>query len=205
MDTEKLPVGPPGRDDTSEARRSRRPSFPAINWIRDLFIAVALALAIITFVYQPVKVEGTSMTPRLSDQERIFINKFVYTFARIERSDIVVFRFPRDPRKSFIKRVVAMPGEAVEIREGIVHINGQPLGEEYLRPGDRDRSSFPRLRLPQDHYFVLGDRRRSSNDSRTWGTVHRDYIYGKAVFSYWPLERFGPIETANGEVETEVE
>lgn len=199
MGTEKLSVGPPGRDDAPGAHSARRPPFSAIHWIRDIFIAVALALAIITFVYQPVKVEGTSMTPRLSDQERIFINKFVYAFTRIERGDIVVFRFPRDPRKSFIKRVVGLPGEAVEIRAGVVHVNGQPLAEDYLRPGDRDQSSFPRLRLPQDNYFVLGDRRRSSNDSRTWGTVHRDYIYGKAVFSYWPLERFGPIGTANGQ------
>lgn len=172
---------------------------PSIHWFRDLFIAVALALAIITFVYQPVKVEGTSMTPGLADQERIFINKFIYKFSSIERGDIVVFRFPRDTRKSFIKRVVGLPGETVEIRRGTVLVNDQPLLEPYLTEEDRDQSNSPRMRLPAGQYFVLGDRRRSSNDSRTWGTVHRDYIYGKAVFSYWPLTRFGPIETADGE------
>lgn len=199
MSNENLPSGAIGRGEKPQVRGNKNRSFPSIHWIRDLFIAVALALAIITFVYQPVKVEGTSMTPKLADQERIFINKFIYSFSSIARGDIVVFRFPRDPRKSFIKRVVAVPGEAVEIVEGVVTVNGQPLPEDYLRPGDRDLSSFPRLRLPPGHYFVLGDRRRSSNDSRTWGTVHRDYIYGKAVFSYWPLKRFGPIETTNGE------
>ena len=199
MSNEHPSSGSLGRDQAPQARGART-TLPSIHWIRDIFIAVALALAIITFVYQPVKVEGISMTPQLADQERIFINKFIYKFTRIERGDIVVFRFPRDSRKSFIKRIVALPGEAVEIRDGTVYVNGRPLLEEYLRVTDRDSNSFPRLRLPQDHYFVLGDRRRSSNDSRTWGTVHRDYIYGKAVFAYWPLARFGPIESANGEV-----
>lgn len=168
---------------------------PVVAWIRDLLTAIALSLVIIAFVYQPVKVEGTSMTPRLSDQERIFINKFVYKFEPIERGDIVVFRYPRDPRKSFIKRVVALPGETIEIRHGQVFINGSPLREEYLKPEDMDLQSFPPLRLPPDQYFVLGDHRRNSNDSRSWGTVRREFIYGKAVFAYWPLDRFGPIST----------
>src|SRR3970282_1680720 len=92
----------------------------SLGWLRDLLIAIVLALAIIAFVYQPVKVEGTSMAPRLSDQERIVI----YKCGPIERGDIVVFRYPRDPGKSFIKRVVGLPGETVEIRRGVVTING---------------------------------------------------------------------------------
>ena len=175
-----------------DQRRARSRFFPLIHWFWDFVIAIGLALGIITFAYQPVKVEGTSMTPILADQERIFVNKFVYKFSSIGRGDIVVFQFPRDPRKSFIKRVVGLPGEAVEIRRGTVYINGEALAEEY--PLEDDRGTFPRLRLPSGHYFVLGDRRRSSNDSRTWGTVPRDNIYGKAVFAYWPLERFGPID-----------
>lgn len=168
--------------------------FP-LAWLRDLFLAIALALVIIAFVYQPVKVEGTSMAPHLSDQERIFINKFIYKFEPIQRGDIVVFRYPRDPRKSFIKRVVGLPKETIEIRRGVVYINGLRLREDYLPPQELDLHSYPATHLARDHYFVLGDHRRSSNDSRAWGTVHRDYIYGKAVFAYWPLERFGLIET----------
>ena len=164
-----------------------------VGWLRDLLIAIALALVIIAFVYQPVKVEGTSMAPLLTDQERIFINKFVYEFEPIQRGDVVVFRYPRDPRKSFIKRVVGLPGEMVEIRRGVVYINRVPLREEYLVSTGQDSDSLPPQLLSPDDYFVLGDHRRNSNDSRSWGTVHRDYIYGKAVFAYWPPERFGPL------------
>lgn len=166
------------------------------SWLRDLLIAVALALVIIAFIYQPVKVEGTSMAPLLHDQERIFINKFIYEFEPIQRGDIVVFRYPRDPRKSFIKRVVGLPGEIVEIRHGVVIINGVPLHEDYLTATGQDNDAFPPLLLTPNHYFVLGDHRRNSNDSRSWGTVHRDFIYGKAVFAYWPPDRFGRLDAA---------
>lgn len=170
-----------------------------ITWLRDIVIAVALALVIIAFIYQPVKVEGTSMVPLLGDQERIFINKFVYELEPIARGDVVVFRYPRDPRKSFIKRVVGLPGELVEIRRGVVYINGLSLHEEYITVTGRDDDSFSPMLLSPGQYFVLGDHRRNSNDSRAWGTVHREHIYGKAVFAYWPPNRFGRIVSAAGE------
>jgi signal peptidase I len=113
-------------------------------WTRDLLIAIGLALVIIVFLYQPVKVEGTSMAPLLSDQERIFINKFVYRFEPIERGDVVVFWYPLDRSKSFIKRVVALPGEMVEIRKGIVYVNGVALPEPYVPPQYEDLTDFPR-------------------------------------------------------------
>ena len=172
--------------------------FFSIPWLRDLAIAVVLALAIIVFVYQPVRVEGTSMAPRLGDQDRIFINKLIYKFEPIERGDIVVFRYPRDTSKSFIKRVVGLPGETVEIRDGVVTINGLRLKEDYLPGGNGDLASYPPTTLPAENYFLLGDNRASSNDSRAWGAVHRDYIYGKAVFAHWPPERFGLIEDKKG-------
>lgn len=163
-------------------------------WGRDLLMALGIALIIILFFYQPVKVEGTSMAPWLSDQERIFVNKFVYKFEAIHRGDIVVFWYPLDPSKSFIKRVVGMPGETVEIRRGRVYINGQFLPEPYVRAAYLDDQSYPANRVPPGSYFVLGDHRLSSNDSRSWGTVDQRYIYGKAVFAYWPVSRFGAIE-----------
>src|SRR5580658_9813665 len=114
-----------------ETRSSQEshPSFPheLRGWVRDLAVAMSLALIIIVFLYQPVKVEGTSMAPLLSDQERIFINKFVYRFEPIDRGDVVVFWYPLDRSKSFIKRVVGLPGETVEIRKGIVFVNGVSL------------------------------------------------------------------------------
>ncbi|HSR51077.1 MAG TPA: signal peptidase I [Acidobacteriota bacterium] len=164
------------------------------SWMRDIFFAALAAILIVIFVVQPVKVEGTSMEPRLEDQERIFVNKFVYHFSDIDRGDIVVFWYPRDPAKSFIKRVVALPGETVEIRSGVVYIDGQRLSEPYVPPSFFDYTSYPPETVPQDHFFVLGDHRNSSNDSRNWGPVPRDNVFGKAVFRYWPVSRLGLIE-----------
>ena len=164
-------------------------------WTRDLFIAIGLALVIIVFLYQPVKVEGTSMAPLLSDQERIFINKFVYRFEPIERGDVVVFWYPLDHTKSFIKRVVGLPGETIEIRQGTLYVNGKTVPEPYVPPQYEDSSDFGPVRVPKDSFFVLGDHRISSNDSRVFGPVSSQYIYGRAVFAYWPVDHFGSLET----------
>jgi signal peptidase I len=164
-------------------------------WSRDLLIAIGLALIIIVFLYQPVKVEGTSMAPLLSDQERIFINKFVYRFEPIERDDVVVFWYPLDRSKSFIKRVIGLPGETVEIRQGLVYVNGRTLAEPYVPPQYEDVSDFGPIRVPTDSYFVMGDHRISSNDSRVFGPVASRYIYGRAVFAYWPVDHFGSLST----------
>src|SRR5229473_1530408 len=118
-------------------------------WTRDLLIAIGLALVIIVFLYQPVKVEGTSMAPLLSDQERIFINKFVYRFEPIQRGDVVVFWYPLDHSKSFIKRVVGLPGEAVEIRQGTVYVDGKIVPEPYVPPQYEDLSDFGPVRVPK--------------------------------------------------------
>jgi signal peptidase I len=164
-------------------------------WTRDLLIAIGLALVIIVFLYQPVKVEGTSMAPLLSDQERIFINKFVYRFEPIHRGDVVVFWYPLDRTKSFIKRVIGLPGETVEIRQGAVYVNGLPITEPYVPPQYEDLSDFGPMRVPMDDYFVMGDHRISSNDSRVFGPVGSRYIYGRAVFAYWPVDHFGSLST----------
>src|ERR1700685_4864525 len=108
------------------------------SWGRDLVIALSLAIVIIIFFYQPVKVEGTSMTPLISDQERIFINKFVYRFAPIERGEVVVFWYPLDRSKSFIKRVVGLPEDTVEIRDGEVYLKTKLLPQPYIPPGSED-------------------------------------------------------------------
>ncbi len=162
--------------------------------VRDLFLAVVLAGVIILFVYRPVKVEGTSMMPALVDQERIFINQFVYRFTgSVERGDMVVFWYPNDQSKSYIKRVIGLPGDKVRIDEGDVWVNDEKLSEQYVPDEFKDRSSYPEMRVPEGHYYVMGDHRSSSNDSRSWGTVARRFIYGKAVFVYWPLEKIGTV------------
>ena len=176
------------------AGNSRRTFFDTRYWLRDLILSLLLAFIVIFFLYQPVQVEGTSMMPRLANNERIFINKFVYRFEPIQRGDIVVFWYPLDASKSYIKRVVGLPGEWVSVVEGRVCINGKPLTEPYLPVEFFDRQSYPVTYVEPDHYYVLGDHRESSNDSRLWGTVERKHIYGKAVFVYWPFSQLGPVE-----------
>src|ERR1700723_2151697 len=163
------------------------------SWGRDLVIALSLAVVIIIFFYQPVKVEGTSMTPLISDQERIFINKFVYRFEPIERGDVVVFWYPLDRSKSFIKRVIGLPGETIEIRGGGPFVNAKGVGEPYVPAMYLDGSNYGPVQIPVGNYFVMGDHRDSSNDSRVFGPVGRPYIYGKAVFAYWPADNFGSL------------
>jgi signal peptidase I len=192
MDSRFEPDNPTARPGPQPEQRGGIASTIA-GWSRDLFISVILAILVILFLYQPVKVEGTSMMPSLVDQERIFINKFVYRFGlgNIEHGDMVVFWFPGDPTKSYIKRVIGLPGDTVEVREGLVYVNSQALREAYVPEEYRDRTSYPPFKIGTEEYFVLGDHRSSSNDSRSWGTVPRQYIYGKAVFVYWPLEKVG--------------
>ncbi len=161
------------------------------SWVRDLFFSIVVSSFIILFVYQPVKVEGGSMEPGLEDQERIFINKLVYRWENIGRGDIVVFRYPRDPQKSFIKRVIALPGDTIRISFGHVYVNGNTIEEPYVPEEFLDTRSYPETVLPANTYFVLGDHRSMSNDSREIGPIPRSHIYGKAVFGYWPMEKMG--------------
>src|SRR3954464_6582662 len=162
-------------------------------WLRDLIISLAISAFIIVFLYQPVKVEGTSMMPSLEDQERIFVNKFVYRLEPIERGDIVVFRYPRDPSKSYIKRVIGMAGDHIRIDAGQVYVNGELLEEGYVPSEYTDERFYPDIVVPANSFFVLGDHRSMSNDSRDFGSVNQGYIYGKAVFGYWPMEKLGRV------------
>ena len=169
---------------------------------RDIVFAAVMAVLIVVFVAQPVKVEGTSMQPRLENDERIFVNKFKYNFKEIARGEIVVFWYPEDPTKSFIKRVIGLPGELIDMdASGRITINGHPHDEPYLAP---ERNQMARARwnnvrndfkyVKPHYYFVMGDNRDASNDSRSWGLVPEKYIYGKAMFRYWPLPRIGTLE-----------
>jgi len=162
-------------------------------WVRDLIISLAISAFVIIFIYQPVKVEGTSMMPCLEDQERIFVNKFVYRLEPIERGDVVVFRYPRDPSKSYIKRVIGMAGDRIRIDSGQVYVNDEPLDEDYVPPAYADARSFQETIVPEQSYFVLGDHRSMSNDSRDFGPVNQSYIYGKAAFGYWPMDKLGRV------------
>jgi len=162
-------------------------------WIRDLLISAVASVLIITFLYQPVRVEGTSMLPRLEDQDRLFINKFVYRISSIDRGDVVVFHYPRDPEKSYIKRVIALPGDRLRIDRGQVLVNGERLTESYVPEVYRDNRSMAEIVVPEGFYFMMGDHRSISSDSREFGPVDRALIYGKAVFVYWPTRDAGVV------------
>ena len=123
----------------------------------------------------------------------IFVNKYVYRLESIQRGDVVVFRYPRDPSKSFIKRVIALAGDRIRIESGEVFVNGEALEEDYVPAAYADQRSYGEIVIPPNSYFVLGDHRTMSNDSRDFGPVNVGFIYGKAVFGYWPVDKMGRV------------
>lgn len=189
--------------DVVEIRRGSRQGlwFESLRLIRDVFLIIVVFILLGVFAVQPVVVEGTSMLPQLHDGERLLVNKLVYykwrsvSWGHLERGDIVVFWYPSDPDKSYVKRVIGLPGETVEVRSGKVYINGRELVEPYI-----DTIHNQNLRenviksVDQHYYFVMGDNRDNSSDSRVWGLVPEKYIYGKAFFRYWKPSDVGFLE-----------
>lgn len=170
----------------------------SLKLLRDIVLIIAVFILLGVFVAQPVVVEGTSMLPQLHDGERLLVNKLVYykfksvSWGHIERGDIVVFWFPNDPDKSYVKRVIGLPGETVEVRGGKVFINGTPLEEAYLDTEHNQTMPNIQPKLVDKHYFfVMGDNRDNSSDSRYWGLVPEKYVYGKAFFRYWKPSNIG--------------
>ena len=163
------------------------------SWVRDLVLSIGVSAFIIIFLYQPVRVEGTSMLPVLEDQDRLFINKLAFRVGEIHRGDVIVFQYPRDQTKSYIKRVIALPGDAIRINHGEVLVNGKKLVESYVPTRFTDDRSLPEMTVPDNEYFVMGDHRSISSDSRDFGPVERGLIYGKAAFVYWPMEQAGVV------------
>ncbi len=163
------------------------------SWFRDMVVSVVVSAFIIMFLYQPVRVEGTSMLPMLEDQDRLFVNKLAYRVGEIHRGDVVVFLYPHDHSKSYIKRVIALPGDDLRIEQGLVYVNGKMIAEDYVPARFSDSRSQPETVLPKHEYWVMGDHRSISSDSRDFGPVERDLIYGKAAFVYWPVAQAGVV------------
>ncbi len=176
------------------------------EWVESIIIAFVLAMVIRTFVVQAFKIPTGSMRPTLLEGDIILVNKFIYgvrvpftnfvlpKLRQPARGDVVVFVYPEDPKKDFIKRMVATPGETVEIRNGTIYINDKPLTDPefsqryYYNRGDFAREGF-KITVPKDSYFVLGDNSLSSQDSRYWGFVPKANLLGKALIIYWPPQR----------------
>lgn len=186
--------------DVVRTRREARQGIwiESLRLFRDVFLIIVVFILIGVFAVQPVVVEGTSMVPELHDGERLLVNKLVYyniesvSWGHINRGDIVVFWYPKEPDKSYVKRVIGLPGETVEVRDGRVYINGIELKEDYLDyEHNQSLPTWPAKRVDDHYYFVMGDNRDNSSDSRYWGLVPEKYVYGKAFFRYWKPQDMG--------------
>lgn len=162
--------------------------------IETILWALVLALILRTFVIQAFWIPSGSMIPTLEPGDRVLVLKFWYSLPKLEpkRGQIVVFKYPVDPRRDFVKRVIGVPGDTVEIRNGTVFVNGAELFEPYVK--NHDSYNMEQIIVPDDKYFCLGDNRPNSQDGRFWGFVPRNFLRGPALFRYWPLSRFGTIE-----------
>ena len=157
------------------------------DWLISIVVAVVLAFLIRQFVVELYIVDGPSMRPTLQSQQRLVVNKFIYRFREPEKGEILVFQYPRDPSRDFIKRVIAVPGDTVEIKAGRVLVNDQVLSEDYIL--EKTRGDYPKSTVPQGTVFVMGDNRNNSEDSRfaDVGFVPDALIKGKAVLVFWPV------------------
>ncbi|MFH0873726.1 MAG: signal peptidase I [Candidatus Komeilibacteria bacterium] len=161
-----------------------------LETIKVVLISMAIILPIRYFLIQPFYVEGASMEPTFNSNEYLLVDEITFRFQGPKRGEVVVFRYPRDPRQFFIKRVIGLPGETISIQAGKILINGQELDEVYLdelRVGD---SNIEPLVIPADHYFLMGDNRANSLDSRIFGSVEKKFVIGRVWLRGWPLDKF---------------
>lgn len=170
------------------------------EWLESLLIALVLALVIRAFVVQAFKIPTGSMRPTLLEGDRILVNKFLYKFKEPSRGDVIVFKYPEDKKKDFIKRLIAVGGETVEIKNGGIYINDEKVEEPFIVRQMRYYNKSPyggsgsKITIPEDSFYVLGDNSASSKDSRYWGFVPRKNLVGKAFFLYWPIKRIRIVE-----------
>jgi signal peptidase I len=158
-----------------------------IAWVKTLISAAVYATLIVTFGFQVARVEGQSMAPTLEDQDRLIVNKLAYRIGEPRRGDIVMLYYPLNPEKSFVKRVIAEEGDSVRIVDGRVYVNDIPLKDDYVPAEFRSHDDWGPQVIPEGYYFVMGDHRNNSSDSRHWGMVPKRYIIGKVQLRWWPV------------------
>ncbi len=169
------------------------------EWAQSIVIALILTLIIRTYVVQAFKIPSGSMRPTLIEGDKLFVNKYIYRFKPMQRGDIIVFKYPGEPKKDFIKRLVGFEGETVEIRDGKILVNDKVLddpktfGKVYYYNHDPFGGPSEKIKIPKESYYVLGDNSANSTDSRFWGFVPKKNIIGKAIFRWWPLQRIGKL------------
>ena len=183
------PVPAPAADDSALVSRRRfemwRDEFVA--WVKTFASAAVYATLIVTFGFQVARVEGQSMAPTLADQDRLIVNKLAYRLAAPQRGDIVMLYYPLNPDKSFVKRVIAEEGNTVRVVDGRVYVNDVPVRDEFVPPEYRSHDDWGPQVIPEGYYFVMGDHRNNSSDSRHWGFVPKKYIIGKVQLRWWPV------------------
>jgi signal peptidase I len=160
-----------------------------LAWTRAIVAAAIYAALIVTFLFQIARVEGQSMAPTLRNQDRLIINKLAYRLGPPRRGDIVMLYYPADPDKSFVKRVIAEAGDTVRIADGIVFVNSVRLHDDYVPEDYRGHDDWGPEVIPEGYYFVMGDHRNESSDSRQWGMVPTRYIVGRVQIRWWPVPR----------------
>ena len=156
-------------------------------WVRTLASAAVYATLIVTFGFQVARVEGQSMAPTLADQDRLIVNKLRYRLTSPQRGDIVMLYYPLNPDKSFVKRVIAEEGDTVRVVDGRVYVNDVPMREDFVPAEYRSHDDWAPQVIPEGYYFVMGDHRNNSSDSRHWGFVPKKYIIGKVQVRWWPV------------------
>ena len=156
-------------------------------WVRTLASAAVYATLIVTFGFQVARVEGQSMAPTLADQDRLIVNKLRYRLTAPQRGDIVMLYYPLNPDKSFVKRVIAEEGDTVRVVDGRVYVNDVPMRDDFVPAEYRSHDDWGPQVIPEGYYFVMGDHRNNSSDSRHWGFVPKKYIIGKVQVRWWPV------------------
>jgi signal peptidase I len=156
-------------------------------WLKTLASAAVYATLIVTFGFQVARVEGQSMAPTLADQDRLIVNKLAYRIGQPQVGDIVMLYYPLNPEKSFVKRVIAEEGDQIRIVNGRVYRNDVPINDDYVPPEFRSHDDYGPEVVPQGYYFVMGDHRNNSSDSRHWKFVPKKYIIGKVQLRWWPI------------------
>ncbi|HOA80351.1 MAG TPA: signal peptidase I [Defluviitaleaceae bacterium] len=190
------------KDNNSYIKDNKKEKFKviakeSIEFLRDLLIIIVVVLLVRFFIFENTRVIGPSMEPTLHDGDILMVSKFEYFFTNPERGEVIVFPYKGDPSKHYIKRIIGLPGELIDIRDGEVYINGELLEEDYILSDMETRGDieFPYI-IPSDTYFVMGDNRNNSSDSRYQdvGTIEKDKIIGHAVFRLWPVNQIGIIK-----------
>jgi signal peptidase I len=174
----------------SENNESKSWQDKASEWLISIIVAVGLALFIRTFLVEPYMVSGPSMRPTLQNAERLIVNRLVYRIREPQRGEIIVFKYPSDPRRDFIKRVIAVGGDTIEIKDGKTFVNGDQLNETYIK--EPFHTNYPKVTVPKGFIFVMGDNRNNSEDSRyaDVGFVDLSLVKGKAAIVFWPFNAF---------------